>query len=89
MTRHSKGENMIRAFILAALLTACTDSGKASRTLENAGFSDIELTGYRGWSCGEGDDTCTGFRARGPSGRIVTGAVGCGYWGKGCTIRFD
>lgn len=74
---------------LAAFLTAaCTDEGASFAVLKAAGYSSIQLTGYD-WSCGQGDGSCTGFRAKGPTGIPVTGAVGCGgpFSLKGCTVR--
>lgn len=72
---------------LIAGLSGCTDESGARRTLEAEGFSNISITGWDAWSCGKGDDTCTGFEATGPTGRRVAGAVGCGYFFKGCTVR--
>lgn len=78
------------ALAVALVTVACTNESATRRTLEGAGFTDIEITGYRSWSCSKNDSTCTGFRAKGPNGRVVEGAVGCGMGcGKGCTIRFD
>jgi hypothetical protein len=70
------------------LMLSCTDEDAARGTLEAQGFSDIEILGY-GWSkCAESDSTCTTFKARGPTGVLVRGAVGCGRGcGKGCTVR--
>jgi hypothetical protein len=73
--------------LLVILSAACSDEEAARRTLDNAGFTDIETTGYEAWSCGKDDSTSTGFRARNPRGKIVTGVVCCGY-SKGCTVRF-
>lgn len=78
-------------FLSVLLLTSCTDAERARSTLEGAGYTDIQIGG-RAWnSCSKDDDSCTSFTARGPSGRPVKGAVGCGLsgCGKGCTIRID
>lgn len=74
---------------LAVSGIACTDENAARETLRAAGYSQIEITGYDWFACGEGDGTCTGFRAKGPTGVPVHGAVGCGFWSwqKGCTLR--
>lgn len=80
---------MTRLTLLLLALCACTNESAARNTLDASGFTQIEITGHRWTSCADSDSTCTGFIARGPSGRIVTGAVGCGTWGKGCTIRID
>lgn len=71
---------------LAIVTSSCTNDNGARKALEAQGFSNIQLTGWAAAMCGE-DDTCTGFVATGPTGRRVEGAVGCGYWFKGCTIR--
>jgi hypothetical protein len=76
------------AFVAAALLTlaACTQPDDARRTLEAAGYSDIEITGYKAFGCSEDDYFHTGFRATGVNGQPVEGVV-CGGWLKGSTIR--
>jgi hypothetical protein len=74
------------ALSLAVLLAGCTNDDGAVGALLGAGYSEVKLTGWNCCACGK-DDTCTGFEAKGPTGRIVTGAVGCGFWAKGCTIR--
>lgn len=78
---------MIKTLTMALLLTSCTSEGKARSTLEAEGYTNIEITGYSYGSCSKDDSTCTGFVARSPGGRKVTGAVGCGYVFKGCTVR--
>lgn len=61
------------------------------KVLLDQGFTDIEITGYAWSGCSDSDSTCTGFTATGPTGRWVSGQVGCGYTacGKSCTVRFD
>jgi len=76
---------LLQAAIIA-FGSGCTSEGPARRALEDNGFTNIHLTGYS-WSCGRDDGTCTGFVATGPTGRRVTGSVGCGLVLKGCTIR--
>jgi hypothetical protein len=71
-------------------LASCTSPDKARKTLEDEGYSHIQIGGWSPYGCahGEGgDSTCTKFEARGPSGRKVRGEVGCGYLLKGCTVR--
>jgi len=59
--------------------------------LEDAGYTHVKTHGYIYGACGHADDgeavSCTEFTAIGPSGRSVHGAVGCGVFLKGCTIR--
>lgn len=81
---------MRKIAVVITLLFSCTDGSKARSTLESSGFTDIEITGYEAFACGKGDTTCTGFRAMGPTGRPVRGAVGCGVGcAKGCTVRVE
>ncbi len=67
-------------------MVSCTDEEGAYKALHSAGYTDIQLTGYT-MSCGRDDYTCTGFIAKGPTGVLTEGAVGCGAFFKGCTIR--
>lgn len=63
---------------------------EAVRILEDAGYTEIVLTGYR-MGCGEDDNMHTGFTAKGPTGRPVSGVL-CGdykLFGKSNTIRLD
>lgn len=69
-------------------LTACTDTDTATRALQGAGYTDIQLTGYRWTGCSDSDDFATGFEAEGPTGVRVTGVV-CSGWLKGATVRTD
>lgn len=73
--------------ILLLALVACTAPNKATRALENQGFTDIEITGYSPFSCGEDDWSSTGFRAKNAQDQIVEGTVCCGAW-KSCTVRW-
>lgn len=74
--------------LFAVSLFSCTDEDGAERILEENGYTDIEITGYKAFCCGEDDTFKTGFRATGPTGKPVSGCV-CSGWGKGGTIRFD
>jgi hypothetical protein len=80
----------MRTLILAAALalTGCTSHNDAKRALEGAGYTNIELGGYAWFDCGRGDDFATEFKATGPTGKRVQGAV-CTGWFKGSTIRID
>jgi len=78
--------------ILAAMalitLCGCTDATGAKKALEGAGYSNIQMTGYSMFSCGQDDVYKTKFSATGPTGKQVTGAVCAGIF-KGSTIRTD
>jgi len=73
--------------LLAPLLVACTDERGSLRALRSAGYTDITLTGFEPFGCGEDDLTSTGFRAKSPRGEPVSGVVCCGML-KSCTVRF-
>jgi len=74
--------------IAAVLLAGCTQTDRASAALADAGYTDIQITGYAFFACAEKDTFSTGFTAKGPSGRKVSGAVCSGFL-KGQTIRLD
>jgi len=82
------------ALIAVALLAAFVNSGgcsrpeEARRVLSAAGYKDIRITGWCPFMAGEDDTFSTGFRAIGPGGNLVTGAVTSGLL-KGNTIRLD
>jgi hypothetical protein len=59
--------------VMLLALIGCTDEANTKRTLESAGYTDIETTG---------------FRAKNTRGKVVTGTVCCGIWSKGCMIRY-
>jgi hypothetical protein len=69
-------------------LRGCTDEDGARRVLQQNGYKDITITGYRFGMGGEHDTYVTGFEATSPSGSRVSGAVCSGLF-KGSTIRFD
>jgi hypothetical protein len=74
--------------LLALLLGGCANESETRRTLMRAGYSNVQITGWKAFECGHDDTWATGFRARTDSGRIVTGTVCCGLVFKGCTVRF-
>lgn len=73
---------------LSLSLSACTGDDTAIEALTKAGFTQIEITGTDGWSCGEHDwPWGKKFIATNPIGLRVTGTV-CSGWFKGSTIRY-
>lgn len=74
-------------FLCLLLLAACSNQDAALETLQSAGYTNIETTGWVAFMCGKDDTFSTGFIATNPAGKRVEGAV-CGGWGKGYTIRF-
>lgn len=79
---------MKKLLLMSLLLAACTSQDEAFRVLSGAGYTEIEITGYRWIGCGKDDNYHTGFKARGPGGHAVSGVV-CSAVFKGATIRLD
>ena len=72
----------------ALLLAACSDSSGAVKALDGAGYTEIETLGWSPWGgCSDDDFYVTKFRAKGPTGKNVSGVVCSGFWFKGSTIR--
>jgi hypothetical protein len=76
----------IALLVIAALTAGCTSNADSYRALNEAGYSDVTLDGFAWLQCGKDDTFATSFRAKGPTGVAVKGAVCCGLM-KGCTIR--
>ncbi len=81
---------MNKLIVLATifLLAGCTQPEKATRALEAAGYTQIDITGYNFFGCDEKDSFHTGFTAKGSTGAPIEGVV-CGGFFKGATIRVD
>lgn len=68
---------------------ACTDATQEKRALEASGYTDIEITGYRFFGCATGGEGWrTGFNAKSPAGKQVTGTACSGLFG-GATVRVE
>jgi len=80
---------MKKHLLLCLLLVCCTDEDGARRILEAQGMTEIEFTGYAPFDCSEDDTLQTGFRAKGPTGKALSGTVCCGLVFKNCTVRFE
>lgn len=70
------------AVMAILVLVSCTDVPTATRAVDDLGLTDIEVTGYRWFGCGDDYTFHTGFRAKNHNGKIVTGVV-CSSWLKG------
>lgn len=81
----------MKRFLLIAplLLAGCTDPTTAQKALDDLSFTEIQMTGWRVLTCGEGYFYHTGYSAKNPSGKVVTGAVCSGFLFKGSTVKFD
>jgi hypothetical protein len=75
--------------ICAIMLAACTEPNTARRVLDSAGYTDIHFTGYSWFACSSDDTYHTGFTAKGPTGKAVSGTVCTGVLFKNSTIRFE
>ena len=71
------------------LLAGCTDNNHAEQILRDNGYTDVSMTGYSFWACGQDDWYHSGFIAKSPNGRRVKGTVCSGIWFKNSTIRFE
>lgn len=78
----------IALFFIFLAPRACTAPDDARRVLSQEGYTQVQLTGYRYWSCGRDDSFHTGFTALSPNKQTVTGTV-CSGWLKGHTTRLD
>lgn len=98
MPRSDKRTIMSYLIVLAVIglvymtgLVSCTDTSGAMRTLQSQGYTDIVITGYRYFGCGD-ESVHTGFSAKGPTGVPISGVVCSGatnLFGKSHTIRLD
>lgn len=68
----------------------CTSPETARRVLDDAGYKNVVITGYRPFGCGSNDeDFHTGFKAIAPSGKTVTGTVCRKMFISSSVIRID
>ena len=72
---------------ICCVLISCYDDSRSRQALDNAGFTDIVITGYEPFGCGDDDTFSTGFKAKNSKGTDVEGIVCCGVV-KACTIRY-
>jgi major membrane immunogen (membrane-anchored lipoprotein) len=74
--------------ILTTLITSCTSPDSTTRIVSDAGYTNVQTTGYRIFGCSDDDTFRTGFQAISANGKKVSGVV-CGGILKGSTIRLD
>jgi len=82
-------KSILAAALIASsvILSACSDADGARQTLEQMGYTNIQVTGYSLFGCDERDTFRTAFTAISPNGTPVDGVV-CSGWFKGNTVRF-
>lgn len=86
--RKRKSMYTIFALLIVLGICGCTSTDESTRILRQQGYTEIQLTGYRVFTCSDDDSFHTGFRARSVNGSVVTGTVCSGFL-KGATIRLD
>lgn len=70
-------------------LVGCTDAPNATRVLTQNGYTDVAITGYKPFSCGDDYTFSTGFEATNIASKAhVTGTVCSGFL-KGNSIKLD
>lgn len=80
---------MKKLLLISSLMfmVSCTDGDRTRQTLDDSGFTDIQIGGYDMFSCSKDDQYHTHFTAKNPHGKVVSGTVCCGIL-KSCTVRF-
>lgn len=73
---------------LTMFLVGCSNDSETRRTLQAAGFTQIQTHGYAWFACSDDDTYATEFTAINPLGEPASGAVCCGMIAKNCTIRY-
>ena len=81
--------SIIVPIIFSIAMSGCTNRNDAKKSLEPLGFSDIEVTRYKWFSCHKEDFYHTGFVAKNPQGITVYGTVCSGLIFKNGYVRFD
>ena len=82
-------KKMIAAVCISLMTAGCMQSpDSATRVLQDQGYKNIEITGYRFYGCSDDDNFHTGFKAVTPAGVTVTG-VACSGWLSGTHIKID
>lgn len=79
----------VSAFLALSLASCGVNVDRATRNLEAQGLTNVKITGYSWFGCGQDDSFRSNFTATGVNGKPVEGSVCSGFWGKGTTIRFD
>lgn len=78
----------ILTLLICTIFAGCTNPNHAIEVLSDNGYTDIQMTGYNFFACGQDDLYHTGFTAKGPTGKTINGTVCEGLLFKNATIRF-
>lgn len=81
-------KKVIAVMITTVALYGCSNKEDAVRALESSGYSEVVVTGWKPFSCDEKDFFSTGFKAKNPAGKRVSGVVCSGLLFKNATVRF-
>lgn len=74
---------------IGAALSSCgIDAAEAKRVIEAQGITNVQVTGYAWFGCGNDDDYGSNWTGTGANGKPVGGVI-CGGWLKGYTVRFN
>lgn len=73
---------------IAFTMRGLKDPEGAKRVLEDQGYTHVNITGLRSFSCGNRELWRTGFKAMNQAGRVVRGTV-CTTLFKSSNIRFE
>ena len=79
-------KKILLIIVATCIISACSDNNGAIKALKEQGYTNIQITGYKWFGCGSGDNFSTGFEATSATGIPVNGVV-CSGWFKGATIR--
>lgn len=61
---------------------------KLQRALESQGMTHVHVGDWDAFECSGSDSISRSFTARNSAGQSVSGTVCCGYFIKGCTVRW-
>lgn len=61
---------------------------KLQQSLEKQGFTRVQVGDWDPFECGGGDTISRAFSATNSKGDRVRGTICCGFWFKGCTVRW-
>jgi hypothetical protein len=61
---------------------------KLGRSLEKQGFTKVTVGEWDAFECGTSDSISRTFTATNGNGQQVRGTICCGFFFKGCTVRW-
>lgn len=65
-----------------------TPDPKLQRSLESQGFTKVTVGEWNAFECSGSDSISRAFTATNGNGQRVSGTVCCGFFFKGCTVRW-